>query len=186
MFRSFWLLFTFHLRFFGSGHNLLSVEDEESATVWVYQRAVDEALQSFHRTLELFLRFLLGLSMPTNQNLLHDFLRQQVKKTAHIHQTLVDFIKEKTEEAPAAEQSINLFHCLNELKDHSLVEQIQQSIGSRKLSTDDLSPAQWSALVFIWLSSEEHLQLFDLMRFSASEEALLKLLPVAKASRKAL
>ncbi|KAJ4918500.1 hypothetical protein JOQ06_000706 [Pogonophryne albipinna] len=84
------------------------------------------------------------------------------------------------------ERSINLFHCLNELNDGSLVEQIQQSLSSGSLSTDNLSPAQWSALVFILLSSEEDLDVFDLKRYSASEEALLRLLPVVKASRKAL
>ncbi|XP_005952506.2 ribonuclease inhibitor [Haplochromis burtoni] len=86
----------------------------------------------------------------------------------------------------SAERSINLFHCLNELNDCSLVEEIQQSLRSRSLSTDKLSPAQWSALVFILLSSEKDLDVFDLKKYSASEEALLRLLPVIKASKKAL
>uniref|UniRef100_A0A4W6F638 NACHT LRR and PYD domain-containing protein n=1 Tax=Lates calcarifer TaxID=8187 RepID=A0A4W6F638_LATCA len=87
---------------------------------------------------------------------------------------------------PSAEKSINLFHCLNELNDRSLVEEIQQSLNSGRLSTDKLSPAQWSALVFILLSSEKDLDVFDLKKYSASEEALLRLLPVVKASNKAL
>uniref|UniRef100_A0A3P9D371 NACHT LRR and PYD domain-containing protein n=1 Tax=Maylandia zebra TaxID=106582 RepID=A0A3P9D371_9CICH len=86
----------------------------------------------------------------------------------------------------SAEKSINLFHCLNELNDRSLVEEIQQSLRSGRLSTGELSPAQWSALVFILLSSEEDLDVFDLKKYSASEEALLRLLPVVKASNKAL
>uniref|UniRef100_A0A3Q0T1T3 NACHT LRR and PYD domain-containing protein n=1 Tax=Amphilophus citrinellus TaxID=61819 RepID=A0A3Q0T1T3_AMPCI len=86
----------------------------------------------------------------------------------------------------SAEKSINLFHCLNELKDSSLVEEIQQSLRSGSLSADELSPAQWSALVFILLSSEEDLDVFDLKKYSASEEALLRLLPVVKTSNKAL
>ncbi|XP_068574904.1 ribonuclease inhibitor-like [Cebidichthys violaceus] len=84
------------------------------------------------------------------------------------------------------EKSINLFHCLNELNDRSLVEEIQQSLSSGCLSTDKLSPAQWSALVFILLSLEEDLDVFDLKKYSASEAALLRLLPVVKASKKAL
>uniref|UniRef100_A0A3Q4HLR2 NACHT LRR and PYD domain-containing protein n=1 Tax=Neolamprologus brichardi TaxID=32507 RepID=A0A3Q4HLR2_NEOBR len=68
----------------------------------------------------------------------------------------------------------------------SLVEGIQQSLRSGSLSTDKLSPAQWSALVFILLSSEKDLDVFDLKKYSASEEALLRLLPVVKASNKAL
>uniref|UniRef100_A0A3P9KMF3 NACHT LRR and PYD domain-containing protein n=1 Tax=Oryzias latipes TaxID=8090 RepID=A0A3P9KMF3_ORYLA len=86
----------------------------------------------------------------------------------------------------SAEKSINLFHCLNELNDFSLVEEIQWFLGSERLSTEKLSPAQWSALVFILLSSEEDLEEFDLHKYSASEEALLRLLPVIKASNKAL
>uniref|UniRef100_A0A8C4H052 NACHT LRR and PYD domain-containing protein n=1 Tax=Dicentrarchus labrax TaxID=13489 RepID=A0A8C4H052_DICLA len=78
------------------------------------------------------------------------------------------------------ERNINLFHCLNELNDRSLVEEIQQSLSSGRLSTDELSPAQWSALVFILLSSETDLDVFDLKKYSASEEALLRLLPVVK------
>ncbi|XP_039895463.1 ribonuclease inhibitor-like [Simochromis diagramma] len=86
----------------------------------------------------------------------------------------------------SAEKSINLFHCLNELTDCSLVEEIQQSLRSGRLSRDKLSPAQWSALVFILLSSEKYLDVFDLKKYSASEEALLRMLPVIKASNKAL
>uniref|UniRef100_A0A8C9X7G0 NACHT LRR and PYD domain-containing protein n=1 Tax=Sander lucioperca TaxID=283035 RepID=A0A8C9X7G0_SANLU len=86
----------------------------------------------------------------------------------------------------SAERSINLFHCLNELNDRSLVEEIQQSLRSGSLSTDKLSPAQWSALVFILLSSQNDLDVFDLKKYSVSEEALLRLLPVVKASNKAL
>uniref|UniRef100_A0AAQ4QJY1 NACHT domain-containing protein n=1 Tax=Gasterosteus aculeatus aculeatus TaxID=481459 RepID=A0AAQ4QJY1_GASAC len=82
--------------------------------------------------------------------------------------------------------SINLFHCLNELNDGSLVEEIQQSLRSGRLSKKKLSPAQWSALVFMLLSSEEDLEVFDLKKYSASEEALLRLLPVVKASNKVL
>ncbi|KAJ4945595.1 hypothetical protein JOQ06_023279, partial [Pogonophryne albipinna] len=60
------------------------------------------------------------------------------------------------DEGLSAERSINLFHCLNELNDHSLVEQIQQSLSSGQLS-EHLSPAEWSVLTFILLSSEEDL-----------------------------
>ncbi|XP_059202794.1 NLR family CARD domain-containing protein 3-like [Centropristis striata] len=96
------------------------------------------------------------------------------------------YIKTQLESNLSPERSINLFHCLNELNDRSLVEEIQQSLRSGSLSTDELSPAHWSALVFILLSSERDLDVFDLKKYFASEEALLKLLPVVKASNKAL
>uniref|UniRef100_A0AAX7TDM2 B30.2/SPRY domain-containing protein n=2 Tax=Astatotilapia calliptera TaxID=8154 RepID=A0AAX7TDM2_ASTCA len=82
------------------------------------------------------------------------------------------------------EKSIHLLHCLNELKDDSIVKEIQHHLSSGQLSKVDLSPAQWSALVFILLSSETSLDVFDLRKYSASEAALLQLLPVVKACKK--
>ncbi|XP_051804371.1 ribonuclease inhibitor-like isoform X2 [Acanthochromis polyacanthus] len=156
----------------------------QSYSTAFYESAVDEALQSPNGHLDLFLRFLLGLSLPTNQNLLRGLLTQ-TGSSSQTSQKTVEYIKEKIGEDVSAERSINLFHCLNELKDVSLVEEIQQSLRSGHLSTDKLSPAQWSALVFILLSSGEDLDVFDLKKYSASEEALLRLLPVVKASKKA-
>ncbi|CAI5670263.1 unnamed protein product [Oreochromis niloticus] len=150
-----------------------------------YQSAVNKALQSPNGHLDLFLRFLLGLSLQTNQTLLRGLLTQTGSSSLTNEET-VQYIKKKLSKNLSAEKSINLFHCLNELNDRSLVEEIQQSLRSGSLSTDKLSPAQWSALVFILLSSEEDLDVFDLKKYSASEEALLRMLPVVKASNKAL
>ncbi|KAF3706929.1 NLR family CARD domain-containing protein 3 CARD15-like protein Caterpiller protein 16.2 [Channa argus] len=182
-----------HLTFINSGVNLLSEQQSTSLLSklfrpdlkLLYQTAVDKALQSPNGHLDLFLRFLLGLSLQTNQTLLRG-LRTRTGSGSQTKQETVQYIKEKISENLSAEKSINLFHCLNELNDGSLVEEIQQSLRSGSLSTDKLSPAQWSALVFILLSSEKDLDVFDLKKYSASEEALLRLLPVVKASNKAL
>ncbi|CAN9507613.1 unnamed protein product [Ophioblennius macclurei] len=184
-----------HQTFIESGINLLDEQQQTSKRSQVLQqkpdlhhlhrRAVDEALKSPNGHLDLFLRFLLGLSLETNQSLLRGLLTQ-TESSSQTNQETVQYIKEKLSESLSAERSINLFHCLNELNDGSLVEEIQQSLKSGSLSTDRLSPAQWSALVFILLSSEEDLKEFDLKKYSASEEAFLKLLPVVKASNKAL
>ncbi|XP_062413452.1 NLR family CARD domain-containing protein 3-like [Pungitius pungitius] len=171
-----------HLTFFSSGVNLLS---GEPGPLSLYQSAVDKALQSPNGHLDLFLRFLLGLSLETNQTLLRGLLTR-TESTSQTNQETVQYIKEKISENVSPEKSINLFHCLNELNDVSLVEEIQQSLRSGRLSSEKLSPAQWSALVFILLSSQEDLEVFDLKKFSASEEALLRLLPVVKASNKVL
>ncbi|XP_075933043.1 NLR family CARD domain-containing protein 3-like [Anarhichas minor] len=175
-----------HLTFINSGVNLLSeVSRDKPELTHLYQSAVDKALQSPNGHLDLFLRFLLGLSLETNQSLLQGLLTQ-TGSSSQTNQRTVQYIKEKISENVSPEKSINLFHCLNELNDGSLVEEIQQSLSSGSLSTDELSPAQWSALVFILLSSEKDLDVFDLKKYSASEEALLRLLPVVKASNKAL
>ncbi|XP_034007592.1 NLR family CARD domain-containing protein 3-like [Trematomus bernacchii] len=181
-----------HLTFINSGVNLLAEEPTTSQKSEVkpelthlYQSAVDQALQSPNGHLDLFLRFFLGLSLQTNQKLLRGLLTQ-TGSGSEINKKTVQYIKKKMDEDLSAERSINLFHCLNELNDRSLVEEIQQYLSSGSLSTDKLSPAQWSALVFILLSSGEDLDVFDLHKYSASEEALLRLLPVVKASNKAL
>ncbi|XP_032363753.1 NLR family CARD domain-containing protein 3 isoform X1 [Etheostoma spectabile] len=170
-----------HLTFTNSGVNLLA--EEQTSSAQFYQSAVDKALQSPNGHLDLFLRFLLGLSLQTNQNLLRGLLTQ-TGSSSQTNQKTVEYIKKKLDEGLSAESSINLFHCLNELNDGSLVEEIQQSLSSGRLSTDKLSPAQWSALVFILLSSEEDLDVFDLKKYSASEEALLRLLPVVNEKAK--
>ncbi|XP_078143998.1 NLR family CARD domain-containing protein 3 [Centroberyx gerrardi] len=175
--------------FIDSGVNLLSepqsTSRDKSQVNQLYQSAVDKALQSPNGHLDLFLRFLLGLSLETNQTLLRGLLTQ-TGSSSQTNQETVQYIKKKIRENPSPERSINLFHCLNEMNDRSLLEEIQQYLRSGSLSTDRLSPAQWSALVFILLSSEKELDVFDLKKYSASEEALLRLLPVVKASNKSL
>ncbi|XP_072235741.1 NLR family CARD domain-containing protein 3-like [Leuresthes tenuis] len=181
-----------HLTFINSGVNLMG-EEEETIYNWfrlsketqLYESAVNRALQSHSGHLDLFLRFLLGLSLQTNQCLLQGLLTQ-TGSSSETNQETVEYIKEKISENMSAERSINLFHCLNELNDRSLVEQIQQSLTSGSLSIDELCPDEWSALVFILLSSGKDLDVFDLHKYSASEEGLLRLLPVVKASSKAL
>uniref|UniRef100_A0A669EB75 NACHT domain-containing protein n=1 Tax=Oreochromis niloticus TaxID=8128 RepID=A0A669EB75_ORENI len=165
------------------GKKQASKTEVESA--YIYQSAVDKALQSPNGHLDLFLRFFLGFSLQTNQTLLRGLLTQ-TGSSSQTNQETVQYIKKKLSQNLSAEKSINLFHCLNELNDRSLVEEIQKSLRSGCLPIDKLSPAQWSALVFILLSSEKDLDVFDLKKYSASEEALLRLLPVVKASNKAL
>uniref|UniRef100_A0AAQ6IKC2 B30.2/SPRY domain-containing protein n=1 Tax=Anabas testudineus TaxID=64144 RepID=A0AAQ6IKC2_ANATE len=170
-----------HLTFMNSGVNLLSEEQSTSQMSKVsrrqfrrvdfYHSAVNKTLQSPNGHLDLFLRFLLGLSTQTNQS----FLCRSYTRTGSSSQTnqeTAEYIKIKISENLSPDRSINLFNCLNELRDHTLEEEIQRYLRSGSLSTDQLSPAQWSALVFILLSSEKDLDVFDLKKYSASEEKL--------------
>ncbi|XP_021166970.2 NACHT, LRR and PYD domains-containing protein 3 [Fundulus heteroclitus] len=184
-----------HLTFMNSGINLLDNNQMPQRVSKVFktkpnvkklhQIAVDKALQSPNGHLDLVLRMLLGLSLPSNQTLLRG-LQTQTACSSQTNQETAEYIKKKIGENLSAEKSINLFHCLNELNDRSLTEEIQQYLRSGSLSTRKLSPAQWSALIFILLSSEEDLNVFHLKKYCASEDALLMLLPVVKASSKAL
>uniref|UniRef100_A0AAZ3S9W8 Uncharacterized protein n=1 Tax=Oncorhynchus tshawytscha TaxID=74940 RepID=A0AAZ3S9W8_ONCTS len=183
------------LSFINNNENLMAEPQTKSSIfaslfrdkpeVTFYKSAVDKALQSETGNLDLFLRFLLGLSLESNQKHLQGLLTK-TRSSSQSHEETVKYIKEKIRENPSPERSINLFHCLNELNDHSLVEEIQSYLRSGSLSKPNLSPAQWSALVFVLLTSEKELDVFDLKKYSRSEEGLLRLLPVVKASRAVL
>uniref|UniRef100_A0A8C7DZR0 Uncharacterized protein n=3 Tax=Oncorhynchus kisutch TaxID=8019 RepID=A0A8C7DZR0_ONCKI len=164
--------------------NNFSLLFRDEPEVSFYKSAVDKALQSKTGNLDLFLRFLLGLSLESNQKYLQGLLTKT--SSSRSHEETVKYIKEKIRENLSPERSINLFHCLNELNDHSLVEEIQSYLRTGSLSGANLSPAQWSALVFVLLTSEKELDVFDLKKYSRSEEGLLRLLPVVKASRAVL
>ncbi|XP_050959166.1 protein NLRC3 isoform X2 [Labeo rohita] len=152
----------------------------------LHQRAVDEALQSKNGHLDLFLHFLLGLSVESNQTLLRKLLTQTEICSFNKEET-TDYIKQKIRENHFPEKSINLFHCLNELGDDSLMQEMQHYLKSGEIRKAKLSSSQWSALVYVLLTSEQKMDVFDLKQFIGSQhtadEVLQYLLPVVKESR---
>ncbi|XP_056099065.1 NACHT, LRR and PYD domains-containing protein 12-like [Rhinichthys klamathensis goyatoka] len=152
----------------------------------LHQRAVDEALQSKNGHLDLFLRFLLGLSLEFNQTLLRELLTQTGSCSYNKEKT-VQLIKQKIRETRSPERSINLFHCLNELGDDSLMQEIQRYLTSAEIGGTKLSSSQWSALVYVLLTSEQKMDVFDPRKFigaqNTADEVLQKLLPLVKESR---
>ncbi|KAI5090306.1 NACHT, LRR and PYD domains-containing protein 12 isoform X19, partial [Silurus meridionalis] len=153
----------------------------------VHMSAVDQALKCQTGHLDLFLRFLLGLSLESNQKLLHALVTQTGSRSQNKEET-VQYIRKKISEDLPAEKSINLFHCLNELGDDSLVEEIQQYLKSG--AQRELSPSQWSALVFVLLTSAQDLEEFDLNKYitpdKIRDEILVRVMPVIAAFRKAI
>ncbi|XP_068076159.1 NLR family CARD domain-containing protein 3-like [Danio rerio] len=147
--------------------------------------AVDKALESENGHLDLYLRFLLGLSLQSNRQLLRGLLTQQDDRDQS-KEEIIAYVKQKLEGNLSAERSINLFYCLNELNDQTLLKEIQSHLSGGSLSSADLSPAQWSALVFVLLTSEEELEEFELQKFQRSDECLIRLSAVIKSSKRAL
>ncbi|XP_042596132.1 NLR family CARD domain-containing protein 3-like isoform X2 [Cyprinus carpio] len=154
----------------------------------LHQRAVDKALQSKNGHLDLLLRFLLGLSVESNQGLLKGLIALKISSSDSNEET-VEYIKKKIRSSRTPKKSINLFHCLNELGDHSIVKEIQQYLNSGTLAEAKLTPLQWSALVFFLLTVEQMMDVFELNKFvgreNASDKVVRKLLPVIKESRTA-
>ncbi|XP_048018096.1 NLR family CARD domain-containing protein 3-like isoform X2 [Megalobrama amblycephala] len=157
----------------------------------LHQKAVNEALQSKNGHLDLFLQFLLGLSVKSHQIILQGLMKPTRSRSDSNEET-IEYIKKKISIIDSPEKSINLFHCLNELGDHSLLEEIQQYLTSGRIKEAKLSSSQWSAVVFMLLTSEKMLDVFDLNDFvernnkTEKLKVLQKLLLVMKESRSVL
>ncbi|ROI38187.1 NLR family CARD domain-containing protein 3, partial [Anabarilius grahami] len=153
----------------------------------LHHKAVNKAFNSKNGHLDLFLRFLLGLSLESNQALLRELLTQ-TGSCSYNKEKIVQYIKQKIRENRSPERSINLFYCLNELGDDSLMQEIQRYLKSGEIGETKLSSSQWSALVYVLLTSEQKMD-FDLKQFigaqNTADEVLQKLLPVVKESRSA-
>ncbi|XP_073690855.1 uncharacterized protein [Garra rufa] len=148
------------------------------------QGAVDKAMQSKRGHLDLFLRFLMGISLESSQKLLKGLIKHTQDTTESIRQT-TQYIKQLQNKTIRDEALVNLFYCLLELKDHSLFKEIQSYIRSDEHPGRELSSSMCTLLTTVLLMSEKVPDAFNPKRFT-SPSNYERLIPAVRCFRKAL
>ncbi|XP_076135406.1 NACHT, LRR and PYD domains-containing protein 3-like [Alosa pseudoharengus] len=144
------------------------------------ESAVRKSMQSQNGHLDLFLRFLLGFSLESNQKLFKELLTHTHRKPQTASRGQSSASKTPSTSTTSPQRCMNLLLCLLELKDHSLHEEVEEYVKSGEL----LSPAVCSMLAYMMLVSEKTQEEFDLTKYNTTDKGRVRLVIAVRSCKK--
>ncbi|XP_019213604.1 NACHT, LRR and PYD domains-containing protein 12 isoform X1 [Oreochromis niloticus] len=134
--------------------------------------------------LDMFLRFLIGLSLQSAEEPLQSLIQQTEEHSANIEEIRSSLVDIDLYDC-SAERCLNLVHCLTELKDNSLHDSVQKYLKPNCFPESPLSPVECSALADLILMSNTPLDEFNLKKYRPSGKGIFRLLPAVRNCKKA-
>ncbi|KAL2086063.1 hypothetical protein ACEWY4_017122 [Coilia grayii] len=168
-----------------------NISSDDISLAVLLKNAVNRALESKSGQLDLFVRFLHGMAMESNQKVLQGLLMHLEDKPRCVSnpksvKTAIQNLKDMTRKNISPDRWINLLHCLVEMHDSSADQEVQAFLKSETRAVKRLKLTHCSALANTLFMAAKTTDEFDLKKYKTSDEGRRRLVPAVRCCRKAL